>query len=52
MQPQTRVTSPQGNGQPMEQMLGGGGGVQGANPLSDSLAQRLNNAGVILRQPS
>ena len=42
MQPKAGVPPPQGDGDSVEEMLGAGGGVLGADPLSNGLPERAD----------
>ena len=52
MQPKAGVPPPQGDGDSVEEMLGAGGGVLGADPLSNSLPERADGGDRVLCQTS
>ena len=52
MQPKAGVPPPQGDGDSVEEMLGAGGGVLGADPLSNGLPERADGGDRVLCQTS
>ena len=48
MEPETRISLPEGNGKPLEEMSGGGGRVYRAGSVGNCLSQGANGKDCVL----
>ena len=48
MEPEARIATPEGNGEPLEEMSGGRGRVHGAGSVSDCPAQGVDGMDGVL----